>query len=133
MTLLPKEPLVLAFISGLHCKNSNLRDHSFSDVQSCAALFPWSPLLWLVSGGIGAGLGYLIGDTFFATNAATATALVASANATNAIGDFAANATDVARDFSRSSASLLSLEPMLAILCAGIIISVMMQPRPRLK
>ena len=61
-------------------------------MQSCAALFPWSPLLWLVSGGIGAGLGYLIGDTFFATNATT-TALFAAANATNIIGHFDTNFT----------------------------------------
>ena len=57
----------------------------FSDVQSCAALFPWSPLIWIVSGGIGAGLGYLIGDTCFAANSDIG-ALFA-ANATNIVGE----------------------------------------------
>ena len=68
----------------------------FSDLQSCAALFPWSPLIWIVSGGIGAGLGYLIGDTCFAVNSATG-ALFA-ANATNIVGNFTSKTWNTVRD-----------------------------------
>ena len=60
-------------------------ERPFSDLQSCAARFPWSPLIWLVPGGICGGLGYFIGDTFFAVDAANTTisnALLAYANAT---------------------------------------------------
>ena len=62
-----------------------------------------------MSGGIGAGLGYLIGDTFFATNATT-TALFA-ANATSIIGDFAtnftANGTNMVGDFAANATNII--------------------------
>ena len=41
---------------------------SLSDLQSCGATFPWGPLAYLILGGVGAGGGYYIGDTYFTSN-----------------------------------------------------------------
>ena len=38
---------------------------SLSDLQSCGATFPWGPLAYIILGGVGAGGGYYIGDTYF--------------------------------------------------------------------
>ena len=46
---------------------------SLSDLQSCGATFPWGPLAYLILGGVGAGGGYYIGDTYFTSNSTNVT------------------------------------------------------------
>ena len=46
---------------------------TFSDLQSCGATFSWGPLAYLILGGSGAGLGYIIGDTYFTSNSTNIT------------------------------------------------------------
>ena len=50
----------------------NLHD-SLSDLQSCGATFPWGPLAYIILGGVGAGGGYYIGDTYFTSNSTNIT------------------------------------------------------------
>ena len=51
----------------------NYLHDSLSGLQSCGATFPWSPLAYLILGGVGAGGGYYIGDTYFTSNSTNVT------------------------------------------------------------
>ena len=42
-------------------------------MQSCGATFPWGPLGYLILGGVGAGGGYYIGDTYYTSNSTNIT------------------------------------------------------------
>ena len=46
---------------------------SLSGLQSCGATFPWGPLAYIILGGVGAGGGYYIGDTYFTSNSTNIT------------------------------------------------------------